>query len=443
MYEGILQFHSQTMDNFNHAADANNKSCSDDDDLRLFESCCGPELVRKILRIKHNDPEVTRLTGFKDDLNEVASRRLGHILGQNTHLEELSIWDWNLDMVGLCAGLQNNRCIMELDIDGIDLRDAEKMSSLAPFLSNNPSLRDIILSKCNIGPDSISILSNALSYSDTLELLHLGNNRFGDVDLHELVRALKRSRKLLWLDFPGCEIGQRGCTSLARLLENHESNLETLNLGDNSIDDDSAIILVDSLVKNTKLKSLHLDGNNGINTSGWSAMLDLVCKRSSINDVMESNHTLYNLGYSSADLMKAVDRTLEVDNANLLRASLEMNETTDKMLVARSKVLWNHARGDLNLGESFIATGTMHRILVWIGDDSNQTNANLIQYHHPRLPKARIDTIRLDSIYRIIRSRPSLCNSEQNMSNDLETCQKLGTTDYRTQVKRKADKMQT
>eukprot|EP00579_Thalassiosira_antarctica_P019079 CAMPEP_0201964704 /NCGR_PEP_ID=MMETSP0904-20121228/10231_1 /ASSEMBLY_ACC=CAM_ASM_000553 /TAXON_ID=420261 /ORGANISM="Thalassiosira antarctica, Strain CCMP982" /LENGTH=80 /DNA_ID=CAMNT_0048511625 /DNA_START=181 /DNA_END=424 /DNA_ORIENTATION=- len=29
------------------------------------------------------------------------------------------------------------------------------------------------------------------------------------------------------------------------------------------------------------------------------------------------------------------------------------------------------------------------------------------------------------------------------MSNDLETCQKLGTTDYRTQVKRKADKMQS
>mmetsp|Transcript_19372 Transcript_19372/g.34017 ORF Transcript_19372/g.34017 Transcript_19372/m.34017 type:complete len:86 (-) Transcript_19372:173-430(-) len=85
----------------------------------------------------------------------------------------------------------------------------------------------------------------------------------------------------------------------------------------------------------------------------------------------------------------------------------------------------------------------MNRILAWIGDDSNETNANLIQYHHPRLPKARIDTIRLDSIYRIIRSRPSLCNSEQNMSNDLETCQKLGTTDYRTQVKRKADKMQT
>eukprot|EP00579_Thalassiosira_antarctica_P010278 CAMPEP_0201915308 /NCGR_PEP_ID=MMETSP0903-20130614/5252_1 /ASSEMBLY_ACC=CAM_ASM_000552 /TAXON_ID=420261 /ORGANISM="Thalassiosira antarctica, Strain CCMP982" /LENGTH=130 /DNA_ID=CAMNT_0048450881 /DNA_START=108 /DNA_END=500 /DNA_ORIENTATION=+ len=58
----------------------------------------------------------------------------------------------------------------------------------------------------------------------------------------------------------------------------------------------------------------------------------------------------------------------------------------------------------------------MHRILAWIGDDSNQTNADLIQYHDPHLPKARINTIRLDSIYRIIRSRPNLCNSEQKTS---------------------------
>mmetsp|Transcript_39950 Transcript_39950/g.72001 ORF Transcript_39950/g.72001 Transcript_39950/m.72001 type:complete len:85 (-) Transcript_39950:173-427(-) len=84
----------------------------------------------------------------------------------------------------------------------------------------------------------------------------------------------------------------------------------------------------------------------------------------------------------------------------------------------------------------------MHRILAWIGDDSNQTNADLIQYHDPHLPKARINTIRLDSIYRIIRSRPNLCNSEQNIPNDPETCQKE-LVHHRTDAKRKADEMQS
>ena len=79
------------MGNFNQAANTINKSFSDDDDLRLFESRSGSELARKILRIKHNDPEVTSLAAFNDDLNKVASRHLGHILGQNTHLQDLSI----------------------------------------------------------------------------------------------------------------------------------------------------------------------------------------------------------------------------------------------------------------------------------------------------------------------------------------------------------------
>ena len=171
-------------------------------------------------------------------------------------------------------------------------------------------------------------------------------------------------------------------------------------------------------------------------------MLDLVCKSSSINDVMKSNHILHNLGYSSADLMKAVTCAMGVDNANLLRASLKLNKTMGKMLVARRKILWSHARGDLNLGESVIATGIMHHILAWIGDDSNETNANLIQYHYPPLPKARIDTIRLVAIYRIIRSRPNLCNIEQNMSNDLDTRQEE-YLHYRTYAKRKAGKMQS
>ena len=39
---------------------------------------------------------------------------------------------------------------------------------------------------------------------------------------------------------------------------------------------------------------------------------------------------------------------------------------------------------------------------------------NFIQYHDPPLPKARIDTIRLDSIYRIIRSRPELCKADDH-----------------------------
>ena len=79
------------MANFDQA-DSNNTSFSDDEDLRLFESLDDPELARKILRIKHNDPEVKRIElDDAGDLSERAWRRLGDIFGQNTNVEELSI----------------------------------------------------------------------------------------------------------------------------------------------------------------------------------------------------------------------------------------------------------------------------------------------------------------------------------------------------------------
>ena len=84
-------------------------------DVRIFKANGDPVLARKIIRIKFNGPEVKRLgSGGVGDLSERASRRLGDILGQNEHVKELSIWGCNLGMVGLGAGLQNNRCIQKL-----------------------------------------------------------------------------------------------------------------------------------------------------------------------------------------------------------------------------------------------------------------------------------------------------------------------------------------
>lgn len=71
---------------------------------------------------------------------------------------------------------------------------------------------------------------------------------------------------------------------------------------------------------------------------------------------------------------------------------------------ARRKVIWSHARGGLYLGESSIPTAAMPEVLSWFMDDS--TIANRLQYHEG---KRRLDTIRLNSVYRILKSRPILC----------------------------------
>ena len=84
---------------------------------------------------------------------------------------------------------------------------------------------------------------------DTLEWLDLNDNRFGDVDLDELIRELSASKQMWWLDLAGCGIEQRGCTSVATLLallKNQESSLTYFLLDHNSIDNASTVTLAAS-----------------------------------------------------------------------------------------------------------------------------------------------------------------------------------------------------
>ena len=229
-------------------------------------------------------------------------------------------------------------------------------------------------------------------------------------------------------------IGRNGCTALAELLKG-ESTLEELSLSNNDIDSESAVKLATALAKNNKLRKLNLRGNTAITAPGWSALLKLVCNSSSLAEVMASNHTLNDLGIPTVALIqsqqfstdyisllwsyrKAVDQALGEDGANLLRSSLKLNEENkafcsykeerNKMMVVRRKILWCHVRGNFNLGDCSITAGAMPRILAWIGNDSHEASAKLIQYHDPPLPKTKLDSFRLDSIYRILRSMPCL-----------------------------------
>lgn len=386
---------------------------SDEEDLRIFRSSEDRGFACKIICIKYDDPEVTKLVLKEfNDLDERASARLGSILGRNTSVEDFRIHHCTVDIPALCAGLKNNRHIRAISFLGVDLHDAEVFSHLAPFLCHNPSLKNrLSLCYCNIGPAGVDILSTALlnRTEDPLPSLDLGGNGFGDINLDQLVLALSRKKEFRRLYLDGNGIGRKGCTSLAKLLKDQESNLSWLWLQNNDIDDECVLILADSLVKNTKLARLELGTNNGITAVGWSAILALVCNSSSIGAVTNSNHTLCIVGSSVGGLK---DCGLGVNDDNLLRAST-MNANYDTKLVTRRKILWAHARGDLSIGDSgTISLCDMLCYLVWLGDDADETNANLIQYHDPPLSKAKLDTIRLDSTYRILRSQPILmCTS--------------------------------
>ena len=113
-----------------------------------------------------------------------------------------------------------------------------------------------------------------------------------------------------------------------------------------------------------------------------------------------------------------------------------MNDNDDKIVVVRHKMIWSHARGDLNPSNSTIKKAAMPPILAWICNGTDDANAHHMQYHDPPLPMARFNTTRIDYLYCILWSRPEVC--EHAGDDDIEKCQgKQGA--YETNGKRKAD----
>ena len=349
------------------------------DDLKLLESFREPNVARKLMCIKHNDPSVKGLELLSSVLDTQAWRLMGCILGRSRYIDELMIQNCHqVDLAGLCVGLKMNTCI-------------------------NPSLKDIVLIGCNLGQASIDVLTDALlgrRIVNSMESINIIYNHWANVDLDCFVLALNKCTDLksLGLSFNG--IGRRACTSLAALLSNPESNLEHLYVGHNSIDDECMITITHSLLENTNLKCLGLDGNNAMSNQGWSAMVNLVYNSGSIKEVLESNHTLCDLKCLARDT-KAAERALGLDKLRFLRAALKMNAAPNKALVARRKILWSYAQGDLSIDDLPVSSGTLPRVLSLIGDNSDKMNANFIQFHHPLLVKTEV--VSLNMMYNILR----------------------------------------
>lgn len=223
------------------------------------EVILGSNEMTPILELKRHCPGQIELKLKKGvNLNEAASRRLGEIISQNPRVTV------DVDVTGLCAGLQNNESITRLNFARIDLSDTDKIARLAPFLTKNPNLMHITLRDCRIGPAGLNILSNALSSrtKKTMLWLNLSGNSFGDSTLDDLVGVLSRNALLISLKLGKCEIGPAACSSLAPLLEDQSSTLRYLYLHHNSIDDPCAFTLAGSLRSNVRLQTLDLTGNS-------------------------------------------------------------------------------------------------------------------------------------------------------------------------------------
>ena len=96
-----------------------------------------------------------------------------------------------------------------------------------------------------------------------------------DEGLVDIVTSLSMHPNLKYLDLDGNRLRKNGCKALATLLKCSVTNIETLDLRNNELDDEGVNILVPSLKNCSSLDKLIMCGNS-ITTKGWQQVASIL-----------------------------------------------------------------------------------------------------------------------------------------------------------------------
>jgi len=380
---------------------------------------------------------------------------LGYFISKSNCLEKLYIRDFTPTsgasvmevLEPLFMGVNNNKSIHKLSFYGMDLLGGKIFTILGPFFENCPTLADLKINICHLGDDGWRLLSMAIgsSKNKSLENVSLPGNNISNEALVDIVTSLSMHPNLKGLELNGNQISTNGCMTLATLLRNSVTNLETLDLESNEINDEGLDVLVPALKSCYQLRTLWLSRNESITSKGWQylasileapnsnlkdlaltgnnvddkaltsfadamknnrsfevislgsiasdsidgeasrAFSKLICDTSSINSTFLSNHTL--------------TYVTQLSNTAPLQPIFRLNERKDKKEVAMIKILQHH--DDFDMTPFFEWEFKVLPLMIeWFERASSITMPDNFQ--------SNIGPRKLSSIYQFVRGMPLL-----------------------------------
>ena len=189
---------------------------------------------------------------------------------------------------------------------------------LSAFLKENTSL--VFL---NLGGDTITDVSVANSFSDAIKnhpnldmLLFLDSGLSNDTDILE--RILDGCTRLLSLVLGMNNFRSEAAVVFADFIRKNPE-IDTLELDKNNFSNDDALLLASALKYNTNLNKLDLK-NNDITEEGEKALLKALYDPTSMDSIVNSNHTCRAYTYDIKNLLERVGRP------RLEREVLEIND---------------------------------------------------------------------------------------------------------------------
>ncbi|XP_032494857.1 ribonuclease inhibitor isoform X3 [Phocoena sinus] len=188
------------------------------------------------------------------------------LLDPQCHLEKLHLEYCNLTAAAcepLAAVLRATRDLKELVVSNNDMGEAGIRELCRGLADSACQLETLKLENCGLTPANCKDLCGIVASQASLNELDLGSNPLGDAGIAELCPGLLSpgsQLKTLWLW--ECDITASGCRDLCRILQAKET-LKELSLAGNSLGDESARLLCDSLLQpGCQLESLWVKSCN-------------------------------------------------------------------------------------------------------------------------------------------------------------------------------------
>ena len=212
-------------------------------------------------------------------------------------------------------------------------------AALGRLLNSMGTLKKLNVSTVDVTSQGWVSLLTTLSQDTNLDLVELGlcANTIDDEGIYFLVPLVSSMRSLKYLYLRNNRrVTPTGWQALSEFFQSPNFALVDLALATNiCINDDTIVSFASALVHNNTLKYLFLgecvdeEGDDMITERGWEAMSTLLCNKSTIMNIYNSNHTLLDLSGGRHDM----------DLPDELSSYLELNRNKDKAEVTRQKIL--------------------------------------------------------------------------------------------------------
>ena len=349
------------------------------------------DVMEPFLRgISHNK-SIQQITFFRMDLlgGEIFTM-FGPFFQRNHNLTVIDInnctWgDEEGRLFALALGISTNKSLQKVGLNNNNIAE-EGMVAIITALSMHPHLQRLELKGNHLRKNACVALATLLQNSaKELQCLFLSNNEINDEGIGALVPALTNCSRLQALNISNNpSITTRGWQSLTSVLESPNSNLTSLDVDQNNIDDEAVAAFANALASNNTLQILNLWSNSSITAIGWQSFSKLLCDPSSVNATFLSNHTLQYVG--------------SVRNA-IAESLLLLNQREDTKEVAMIKVLQHHEDFDM-LPFFEWEFKVLPLVLGWFEQAS--------EYEMPENFEPNIEPRKLSTIYQFVRGMPVL-----------------------------------